>query len=396
VKIALVTPYDYPYPGGVTAHISHLDEEFRRLGHTVKIIAPSSSDKAQLAKNNIIKVGSVFPIPANGSVARVTLSLRLSSRIKQILSHENFDVVHLHEPLLPGLPATVLRHSETINIGTFHAFWSGPWLAYFSARPILRRFANRLHGRIAVSYAALGNAARYFPGDYTIIPNGIDVNVFNEQVPPLEGFDDGKVNILFVGRMEKRKGFKYLIRAYAHLKPQAPNTRLIVAGAYDEESKKRYEKVVTEAKLADVVFLGRLSLRDLARCYRACDIYCAPSIGGESFGIVLLEAMASHKPIVASDIDGYRCLVTPGQEGLLVPPKDPEALAVALLSEIRDVDMRQAMADRGCAKAQDYAWTKVSRRILDYYDKVRSQSGLGSFPKANPDGVASGRAGATG
>jgi phosphatidyl-myo-inositol alpha-mannosyltransferase len=244
MKIALVTPYDYPYPGGVTAHIGHLEDEFSRLGHTVKIIAPSSGDKAQLAKDSIIKVGSVFPIPANGSVARITLSLRLSGRIKQIIGHEKFDVVHLHEPLLPGLPATILRHSEATNIGTFHAFWSGSWLAYFSARPILRRFANRLHGRIAVSYAALGNAAKYFPGDYVIIPNGIDLTVFNEQVPPLEGFNDGKINILFVGRLEKRKGFKYLIRAYAELKRQEKDIRLIVAGAYDEKSKRRYQKIV--------------------------------------------------------------------------------------------------------------------------------------------------------
>jgi phosphatidylinositol alpha-mannosyltransferase len=273
-----------------------------------------------------------------------------------------------------------LRHSEATNIGTFHAFYSGNWLAYFSARPILRRFANRLHGRIAVSYAALGNVARYFPGDYVIIPNGIDLTVFNDQITPLEGFDDGKTNILFVGRLEKRKGFKYLIRAYARLKPQAKNTRLIVAGAYDKKSKHRYQKIVEEAGLEDVVFLGRLNLPDLARCYRACDIYCAPSIGGESFGIVLLEAMASRKPIVASDIDGYRCLVTPGQEGLLVPPRDDEALASALLRVAADKDMQKTMADRGFLKAQDYAWPKVSQRILEHYEKIRAQCGLSAFP----------------
>jgi phosphatidyl-myo-inositol alpha-mannosyltransferase len=156
-------------------------------------------------------------------------------------------------------------------------------------------------------------------------------------------------------------------------------------GAYDEKSKRRYQKIVAEAGLADVVFLGRLPLPDLARCYRACDIYCAPSTGGESFGIVLLEAMASRKPIVASDIDGYRCLVTPGQEGLLVPPKDADALASALLMAVRDRDMRQAMGDRGFAKAQDYAWPKVAQHILSYYQKVRDQCGFSGFPGLKQD-----------
>ncbi|MCL4369713.1 MAG: glycosyltransferase family 4 protein [Chloroflexi bacterium] len=380
MKIALVTPYDYPYPGGVTQHILHLDEEFRRLGHEVKIIAPSSGDKEELAKERIIKVGSVFPIPANGSVARVTLSLRLSGRIKQILEHEKFDVVHLHEPLLPGLPATVLRHSQSINIGTFHSYWSGYRLAYFSAKPILRRFANRLHGRIAVSAAALSTVSNRFPGNYVIIPNGINLQAFSGALPPLEGLRDDKLNILFVGRLEKRKGFRYLVRAFARLKAEMSNIRLIVAGAYDEKTKRRYQNLTAEARLSDVLFLGHLSLEDLARCYASCDIFCAPSTGGESFGIVLLEAMASGKPIVASDIDGYRGLVTFGQEGILVPPKDDLALATALRRLLSDEPLRKALGDRGVAKAQDYAWPKVARRVLDYYGKVREQSGAAGFP----------------
>lgn len=380
MKIALVTPYDYPYPGGVTQHILHLDEEFQRLGHEVKIIAPSSSDKDELAKERIIKVGSVFSIPANGSVARVTLSLRLSGRIKRTLEHEKFDIVHLHEPLLPGLPATVLRHSQSINIGTFHSYWSGYRLAYFSAKPILRRFANRLHGRIAVSAAALSTVSNRFPGNYVIIPNGIDLEAFSGQLPPLESLRDDKLNILFVGRLEKRKGFRYLVRAFARLKAEMPNVRLIVAGAYDEKTKRRYQNLAADANLMDVLFLGHLSFEDLARCYASCDVFCAPSTGGESFGIVLLEAMASGKPIVASDIDGYRGLVTFGQEGILVPPKDDLALATALRRLLVDEPLRKALGARGLAKAQDYAWPKVARRVLDYYEKVREQSGATSFP----------------
>src|SRR3989304_931615 len=219
MKIALVSPYDYPYPGGVTAHIHHLDEEFTRLGHTVKVIAPSSSDEDVLERENVLKVGSVVRIPSNGSVARITLSLRLSGKVKQILEREQFDVVHLHEPLLPALPLTVLRHSHALNVGTFHAYSRNP-IAYFYARPILKRFFRKLDGVTAVSEAARDFVLRHFPADYAIFPNGIDPERFSQALAPLPQFADSKRNILFVGRLEKRKGFKYLLRAFQRVKQE--------------------------------------------------------------------------------------------------------------------------------------------------------------------------------
>ncbi len=204
---------------------------------------------------------------------------------------------------------------------------------------------------------------------------------------PLPGLRDGKVNILFVGRLEKRKGFKYLARAFARLRSQVSNVRLLVAGAYDEKSKRRYQNAMAEAHLPDVHFLGHLSLEDLARCYASCDIFCAPSTGGESFGIVLLEAMATGKPVVASDIHGYRGLMTSGEEGLLFPAKDDMALAAALRKLVMDKSLRQRMGACGLAKSQDYAWPKVAKRVLDYYDKVREQSGAAGLPGVRWDYV---------
>jgi phosphatidylinositol alpha-mannosyltransferase len=369
LKIALVSPYDYPYPGGVTAHISHLESEFTKLGHEVKIIAPSSSDQRELAQKNIYKIGSVVPIPANGSMARITLSLRMSGRIKRILRDEQFDVIHLHEPLVPGLPITVLHHSKTVNIGTFHAFW-GLNIKYFYGNPILKRFFRKLNGRTAVSEAACKFASKHFPGDYKIIPNGIDVQRFGPNTLPLEEFRDGRPNILFVGRLDRRKGFKYLLKSYIEVKKQVPSARLLVAGNYGDKARRRYEEFLADHNLKDIHFLGYMPLDQLARLYRTADVFCAPSTGGESFGIVLLEAMAAGRAIVASDIEGYRAVVTHGSDGLLVPPKKPKALADAIVFLLMQPDLREAMGNKGWVKAQDYSWEKVAQRTLDYYKQV--------------------------
>ncbi|MDO8670307.1 MAG: glycosyltransferase family 4 protein, partial [Dehalococcoidia bacterium] len=163
MKIALVSPYDYPYPGGVTSHISHLKEHITRMGHEVKVIAPSSSDKHELAKDNVLVVGKPVPVPSSGSIARITLSLRLSGPIKRILNEEKFDIVHIHEPLVPGVSIAVLRFSQSINIGTFHAY-AGSNIGYSYGKRILKRWFRKLQGKIAVSKAAMDFVSQYFPG----------------------------------------------------------------------------------------------------------------------------------------------------------------------------------------------------------------------------------------
>lgn len=376
MKIALVSPYDYPYPGGVTEHIAHLEEQFTGLGHRVKIIAPSSSsDEQVLAMGNILKVGGVVNIPANGSVARITLSLRLSGRVKRILREEDFDIVHLHEPLVPALPLTVLYHSQAINIGTFHRF-GGTQMMYYYGKPILRRFFNKLDGRIVVSESAQRFVSRHFSAKYMVIPNGIDVQNFGPHVHPFRELRDGKVNLLFVGRLEKRKGFSHLLRAFVRVKRQEPNVRLLVVGPYSEKSRNRYEKFLNQHDVGDVYFTGYVSKEDLARHYRTCDIFCAPSTGGESFGIILLEAMASGRAIVASDIDGYRAVLHDGREGLLVPPQDDEALANGILHLIRNPELAAQMGRLGQAEAQQYSWERVSQRVLAYYRAVLHTCGV--------------------
>ena len=378
MKIALVSPYDFPYPGGVTAHISHLEEHFTKWGHRVKILAPSSGDPAALAERGVLVVGKPVSIPANGSIARITLSLRLAGQVKAILQREQFDVVHFQEPLLPALPLQVLRFSDAVNIGTFHAY-RGRHLAYHYGKRILKRWFRKLDGKIAVSLPAMEFVRQYFPGYYNIIPNGIDYDHFAGECKALPELDDGKLNILFVGRMEKRKGVRYLLEAFQVVKSQMPSCRLIIAGPASKGAE-RYQEWARRRELADVVFTGQLSHEDLPRYYRSAHIFCSPATGQESFGVVLLEAMAAGKPIVATEIEGYSRLVEPGVEGLLVPPKDCTALAQALLQLAGDPRRRAEMAEAGPRKARQYTWSAVAGRVLAYYQRLLSERYPRTFP----------------
>ncbi|MDI7275270.1 MAG: glycosyltransferase family 4 protein [Anaerolineae bacterium] len=367
MRIALVSPYDYPYPGGVTEHIAALDRVFRQWGHDVWVLATSSSDEEELHSNVLKVAGGVFGLPSSGSVARVSLSPRAYRRVKSILREMDFDVVHLHEPLMPVLPLAVLRHSHTLNVGTFHAYREISHPGYEYGRHLLQPFFDRLDGRIAVSEAARDAVSRYFPGDYTIIPNGIDYELYSREVEPLPEYCDGRPTILFMGRLEKRKGFEYLLQAFARVRRRIPHARLLVAGAYSKEDKEPYVLQARREGIRGVRFLGFVPTEDKPRCFRSCDVFCAPSVGFESFGIVLLEAMATGRPVVASSIPGYRTVLTHGREGLLVEPGDPESLAEALVRLLEDPDLRQRMGACGQESARNLAWDRVARRVMDYY-----------------------------
>lgn len=376
MRIALVSPYDYAYPGGVSVHISHLQTEFQKLGHDVVVIAPFSGSKASRRRRNVIAAGRPVPVPSSGSIARITISPWLPFQVKSILARHSFDVVHAHEPLCPVLPLAVLHYSRAVNIGTFHAY-HGSDRRYLFFRRLLMYWSNRLDGRIAVSKPAQDFIRRYFPGEYSIIPNGIDVEHFGADGPPVDAFKDGKLNILFVGRLENRKGLSYLLQAFSQVKKERPDTRLIVAGP-GVRLRRKYDRLIDKLGLEDVVFTGYVPYSDLPMYYRTADIFCAPATGKESFGIVLLEGMAAGKPIVASNIEGYSSVVDDGEQGLLVPPKDGIGLARALLELLGDASRREEMGAKGRAKAQGYGWGRVARMVQSYYLEVMASSGKGN------------------
>ena len=373
MKIALVSPYDFAHPGGVVNHILALDRQFTRMGHDVRVIAPASQGVPTIG-DRFIPIGRPRPIPASGSICRITLSLWLAPRIKKVLAREKFDIIHLHEPFMPMLCSALLRFSETANVGTFHAYHGSP--GYNFGWPIsaiiLYRRRRKLMGKIAVSRPAMNFASKHVPGHYDIIPNGVDLEHFTPDVAPIERFRDGKANILFVGRLEKRKGLDHLLKAYRQVKAKVPESRLIVVGP-GTRLRKKYEKHVRRSGLKDVVFAGYTSYDELPRYYKTADIFCTPATGRESFGIVLLEAMAVGTPVVATNIDGYAGVMTQGKEGLLVPPKDDTELARALLSLMSDEPLRRQMGARGLVTAQQYDWKKIARQVFELYIKVLSE-----------------------
>jgi phosphatidylinositol alpha-mannosyltransferase len=228
-----------------------------------------------------------------------------------------------------------------------------------------------LHGKIAVSKPALDFVSRHLPGDYVIIPNGIDTEHFSPHGPYREELAHGKPNVLFVGRLEKRKGLDYLLNACAKAKRHFPDFRLVVVGP-GTRLLPGYRKLVKDLRLTDVVFAGFVPSAELPQYYRSADIFCAPATGGESFGIVLLEAMACGKPVVATHIDGYASVLAHGDEGLLVPPRDEESLAHALLSLLNDKSLRNQMGVEGRAKTEKYSWANVARQVMDYYNSLLS------------------------
>ena len=377
LKIALVEPYDWSVDGGVQRVVTSLDRVFHELGHSSKIIAPySSGSHGGLPRPpSLIAVDqTVLPLSADGSKVRMGLSLEVHSHVRNLLSQQQFDIIHMHEPLMPTVCLSTLINAQAFPkctvVATFHAYRrTSP--GYLPVTGVLNRWLERLDGRIAVSEAARNTVLPYFPGDYRIIPNGVDMARFGAaDLEPVTAFKDGKLNLLFVGRLDRRKGFPYLLEAFQVIRDSVPPTRLIVAGAYSRDDAEEYQRTV-QAEHLDVHFVGRVSDEDLARYYHTADVVCFPSTGSESFGIVLLEAMAAGRPIIASDIPGYRDVVRHEEEGLLVPPKNALALAAALIRLLRDEPLRRRLGEAGRARVGRYSWDRVGRETLDFYCEMR-------------------------
>jgi phosphatidylinositol alpha-mannosyltransferase len=368
MKIALVSPYDLAVPGGVNSHIHHLADNFIALGHEVRLIAPSS-DVSNLSPHAIV-LGRPRAFPAGGSIANMAMSPRLAEPVRRILAEERFDIVHVHEPLASFLPIQFLRFSTAVNVGTFHAARDSGARLYSYTRRMLKASFRRLDGKIAVSRAASKLIAPHFPGYYNIIPNGVDVERFAGPLPPLPEWDDGRLNVLFVGRLEKRKGLRYLLRAFEQLKRWRGDACLLIVGGYDARQRRGYERWVQQSGVKDVHFIGYVPLETLPRYHHSAQIFCAPNTGNESQGIILLEAMAAGLPVVASNIDGFAGVITHGVDGLLVRPKDEDALARALIELAEDGDLRTRIGEQARARAQHFSWERVSQRVLSYYERL--------------------------
>jgi phosphatidylinositol alpha-mannosyltransferase len=368
VKVGLVSPYDFASPGGVTDHVRYLSRELASMGHSTRIFAPSSRNDADSSDTDFFRIGSPISIPVNDSVARITLSFHLGNQVAAIVERERFDVLHFHEPLMPALPMTMLRMSPTANVGTFHAFAKSN-VGYYYGRRLLRPYLEHLHRGIAVSEPARAFFNRYFP-DYPlrVIPNGVDTSVYRPGLSPIRHLRDENVNVLFVGRLEKRKGLGDLLRGYEFMRQRVSRSRLIIVG--DGPLRGRAESFISRHRLPDVVMAGYVPDSVLPRYYDSADIFCAPATGSESFGIVLLEAMACGLPVVATEVPGYMSVLEPGKDSLTVRPKGWAELGAALVILARDAELRARMGAAGHAKAQRYSWRVVASQVVEVYEEA--------------------------
>jgi len=369
MKVGLVSPYDFASPGGVTDHVKYLAGQLRNQGQEVRIFAPSSRADIDFDTPEFYRIGTPIAVPANDSVARITLSFHLANRVAAIIEQERFDVLHFHEPLMPALPLTMLRMSTAANVGTFHAF-SHSNIGYYYGRGILQPYLEHIHRGIAVSEPARMFFNRYFPDfPVRVIPNGIDVNVFKPGLSPIRHLRDENINILFVGRLEKRKGVGDLLRGYEFMRERVPQSRLIIVG--DGPLRGKVESYISRHRLANVVMAGFVPDSVKPRYYNSADIFCAPATGAESFGIVLLEAMASALPVVATEVPGYMSVLEPGRDSLTVRPKGWAELGAALIVLARDAQLRARMGMFGHEKARRYAWDVVASQVIEVYEEAR-------------------------
>ncbi len=373
MRIGLVTQAYYPVLGGVTEHVWHLGQELQRRGHTVTVVtgaAPQADDRGL----HVIRGGFQIPLAANGANVHVTLGWKLGRWLQRVEQEHEFDLVHIQSPLDPGLPMIASKNMRRPKVGTYHTYREVylPWQLFPG---LFRGARNALAAHIAVSPSAEWLVHKYFPDTHMdIIPNGIDTDRFHPAVEPFPQYRDGKFTILYVGRMDPRKGAKFLFMTLPFLEQALEgNYRVLVVGT--GWMKKYYDAYIPLSLRDRVEFAGYASPEDIPRYYRSADVYCSPATGGESFGIVLVEAMASGVPVVASDIEGYRWVVEPGQEGLLVPPRSSRHLANALIALARDPSRRAAMGRAGRQTAQTYAWPTLVDHIERVYQRVLDPNG---------------------
>jgi phosphatidylinositol alpha-mannosyltransferase len=367
VRILLACPYDWGAPGGVQVHVRQLAQGLRRRGHDTRVVAPGTVP----ASDPWVRiVGRPVRVPYNGTVAPISFSPGAWRRIRSAMRSFDPEVVHVHEPLTPSTSMLAALAASAPVVATFHAYLDRSRLMEL-AGPALRRISRRIEAGIAVSDAAAEFLRRVIPVSVEIVPNGVDVGRFAHPGVPARGLPAGR-KILWVNRLDPQKGFRVMLDAFERLPVELDDVHLVIVGNGRDRDAVRS---LPERIRPRVLHLGTVAHDQLPAYHAAADVFVSPAVGQESFGIVLVEAMAAGVPVICTDIPGYREVVRDGVEGLLVPPNDPAALSEAIARVLDDGAMAAALAEGGRARAADYAWDAVLPRLEAVYERVIGRDG---------------------
>ncbi len=367
MKVGLVCPYSFDIPGGVQAHVADLARTLIGLGHHVSVLAPGDdSDGTVEFPEFLVPSGRSLPIPYNGSVARLSFGPVSYTKVRRWIRAGHFDVLHVHEPVAPSLSMMAMIVADGPIVATFHT--ANPKSRMLGAfQGVLQPFLEKVTGRIAVSELARQVQVEHLGGDAVVIPNGVDVKFF-DGAAPLPGYPRRGGTVGFVGRFdESRKGMPVLLDALRLMLRSRPDLQLLVAGSGDQKDLRELAGPGLQHALR---FLGRVSDADKASMLKSVDLYCAPNTGGESFGIILTEAMSAGTPVVASDLDAFRRVLDAGSAGVLVPVGDPAALARAMGAVLDDPVRRAALSAQGRRVVAAYDWPVVAATVVKVYETV--------------------------
>lgn len=362
IKIGMVCPYGWDSPGGVQTHIRELTRHLLDEGHQVSVFAPVTNDES-IQEDWLVNAGKPISIPVNGSVARVLFGPIASSRVKQWIAQGDFDLLHLHEPAIPSLSLLACSAATGPMVGTFHVS-SPKQKAIYAIGPILEPIVEKLTARIAVSESARKTLKEHFDTDAVVIPNGIEGAQYANAQPTIHWRNQNTLG--FIGRFEEpRKGLQVLLAALPIIARFIPDVRILIAGPGDGDE---FIKGLDVGLRNRIVFLGFLTDQEKASLLKSIDIYVAPNTGGESFGIILTEALSAGTPVVASDIPAFKAVLENGDAGLLFKNEDSSDLAKVLIGLLRDSEKQKQLSNRGKLSSQKYDWQVVAEQILTVYE----------------------------
>ena len=371
MKIGFVIDDHMARPGGVQEYVRGLYRYLRDHNHDAVIFSSAGGQPQDDLR--LIPLGSALPLSGSGSSTSIPVTLTSSMHLRQLLAHEACDVLHVMAPYSPTLSGRLLIHSQAAHVLTFLvAIEPGPYRTLLATLARLQwRSLHRFQARVAISETAAETGRALYGGEYEIIPCGVDARHFTPNVAPLPALCDGWVNLLYMGRLEERKGVIHLVRAFARLYNQYPQLRLVIGG--DGPERAALEREAQERGLERVVFLGYVSAVDVPRLFASADLFCAPATYAESFGIVLIEAMAAGLPIVAAANAGYAGLLSTHPGNLLVPPGDDRALAGAIATLIMHPTYARTVGARNREAAQRYSWQRVGRSVVTLYERISAE-----------------------